>query len=727
MGRLVIVSNRLPVSVEKRKEKLHFARSIGGLATALGSFYKSQPSLWIGWPGIELEKIKGQERDIIAGLQPENCYPVFLRKEDVDDFYHGFCNITLWPLFHYFPQYAVYKEELWQAYHRVNEAFANVVAEAAEDGDVIWIQDYHFMLLPKLIRDRLPKAAVGFFLHIPFPSFEIFRLLPWRSQILEGLLGADLVGFHTYDYTWHFINSVRNLLGYQVAMGQITTPDRIIKADVFPIGIDYENYANAAQNSEVQAEVSKFREKIGDRKIILSVDRLDYSKGIPNRLEGFSLFLEKHPEYREKIIFILVVGPSRITVEHYAQLKKRMEELVGEINGKHGIIGWMPIWYLHTPLSFRSVIALYNMADVCLVTPLRDGMNLVAKEYLSTKTDGKGVLILSETAGAAKELGEAVSINVNNVEEIAEALAAALAMPEEEQRERNRAMQQRIRLYSVGRWADDFINSLLNTRKIQDELGAKKLDAESGNKIVSDYQKSQRRLILLDYDGTLVPFASTPEEARPDSELIELLNKFSRNTNNRVVLISGRNRSNLEKWFGGLDIALVAEHGAWVKEKGKDWEMIETLTSGWKNEIRPILELSMDRIPGTFIEEKDFSLAWHYRQADPKISSLRAREIVNDLLNVTANYNLHVLEGSKVVEVKDARVTKGRAALRWISQQTWDFILAIGDDSTDEDMFKVLPATAWSIKVRFGMSVAKFTLDSPSEVRSLLKEMIGKS
>ncbi|MFC1992619.1 bifunctional alpha,alpha-trehalose-phosphate synthase (UDP-forming)/trehalose-phosphatase [Chloroflexota bacterium] len=724
MPKLVIVSNRLPVSVEKKRSGLHYESSVGGLATGLGSFYKSFDCVWIGWPGIDLEKIKGEEDEVEAKLQAEGCYPLFLSEHDVEDFYHGFCNNTIWPLFHYFSQYVVYGKELWQSYVRVNEAFANAVVEVAEEDDIIWVHDYHLMLLPELVRQKLPGATIGFFLHIPFPSFEVFRMLPWRKEILEGLLGADLVGFHTYDYARHFLDSVHNLLGYEAFMGQIITAERAIRTDVFPMGIDYERYHSAAQRRRVQTEASKVRARLGDCKIILSIDRLDYTKGIVERLEAFRIFLERNPGQREKLVLVLVVVPSRTKVEQYAQLKSRVDELVGAINGKYGSISWTPIWYLYRSIPFHSLIALYNMADVGLVTPLRDGMNLIAKEYVATKIDGKGVLVLSETAGAARELGEAIAINVNNQEEIVEALEEALAMPEEEQIERNRSMQKRLQHYNAMRWAEEFVDRLINAKKLQQEMEAKVLTYEAQGRLINDFQKASRRLLLLDYDGTLVPFSGRPAWAKPTDEVIKLLEEFARSPRNEIVLISGRDKTTLEQWFGGLNIGLVAEHGVWAKEKFMEWKIAETLTSDWKEEVRPLLELCVDRTPASFLEEKDFSLAWHYRRANPRLGSLRARELVNDLLNLTANLNLQVLEGSKVVEVKNAGINKGRAALRWVSREKWDFILSIGDDLTDEDVFKVLPYTAWSIKVRFGASAAKFSLGSSSQVRALLEEML---
>jgi len=724
MQRLLIVSNRLPISVVKKRKGLRFEPSVGGVATGLGAFYKSHNCIWIGWPGIGTKAIRGEKRNIEKRLRAEGCMPVFLPERDIEDYYEGFCNGVIWPLFHYFPMWAVYSRDTWEAYQRVNQTFCDAIVDIAQEDDIIWVHDYQLMLLPQLIREKLPRATIGFFLHIPFPSFELFRLLPWREQILEGLLGADLIGFHTYGYTRHFLYSVHNLLGYDAVMGQITTADRVIRADVFPMGIDYERYSRAARSRTVQTEASKILENLGNRKIILSIDRLDYTKGIIQRLEAFSSFLERNPAQKGKLVLVLVVVPSRAEVEHYALLKRQVDELVGAMNGKYGSSCWTPIWYLYRSLPCRSLVALYSIADVGLVTPVRDGMNLIAKEYIATRTDGRGVLILSETAGAARELGEAIIINVNNQEEMVCALEEALAMPEEEQVEHNRVMQKRLQRYNVNRWAEEFIDRLLDARKVRYEIEVKALTEELQRKLIGDFHRSKRRLIMTDYDGTLVPFAGKPAWAKPGDELIALLEELAENPKNGVVLISGRDRDTMETWFGGLNLGLVAEHGVWLRERGGRWEMIELLASHWKEEVRPMLELWVDRTPGSFIEEKGFSIAWHYRRADPRLGFLRARELVDDLLHLVANLDLQVLEGSKVVEVKNTGVSKGRAAAQWISREKWDFILAIGDDWTDEDIFKVLPDMAWSIKVRFSASAAKYNLASPKGVRALLEEMI---
>ena len=725
MTNMLIVSNRLPSSIIKREGKIRFQPSSGGLVTGLGSFYKSHQSSWIGWTGISQEKLKGEEKEEISKkLASENCHPIFLSQYQIDNYYYGFCNKTIWPLFHYFTQYTIYKKSLWGAYKRVNRSFCDAVINIAKPNDIIWIHDYHLMLLPELIRERLPDATIGFFLHIPFPSFEVFRPLPWRRQIVKGLLGADLVGFHTQDYVEHFLDSVRGMLGYEHTLGQITAGDRVVKVDTFPMGIHYERFAGAANDPEVKKEIKRIQKKIGNRKIIISIDRLDYTKGIPLRLETFDLFLEDYPEYKEKVSLIMVAVPSRTKVEHYMLLKKQVDELVGRINGKYGTIGWTPIWYLYRFLPFHGLTALYNVADVALVTPLRDGMNLIAKEFIATKTDGKGVLVLSEMAGAAKELGEALIVNPNNREKVTQALKEALTMSNEEKIERNEIMRNRLKRYNVVRWANDFKDRLFHIKKLQHELSARRLTVKIKSKLKSDYLKSKQRLILLDYDGTLVPIVEKPEKAKPDDELLKLLKALTQEIRNEVVIISGRDKDTLEKWFTGINTGLIAEHGVWVKEGGRLWEIIEPLKNDWKKEILPILEQCVDRTPGSFIEEKEYSLVWHYRNTDPELGSVRATELKGALLHLTANFNLGVLEGRKVIEIKNIGINKGRTALRWISKKKWGFIIAIGDDWTDEDIFAILPESAYSIKIGLGPSQARFNLDSVINVRSLLKELV---
>ncbi len=725
MKRLLIVSNRLPINVEKHRDKIRFKQSVGGLATGLKSFYKLYNSVWIGWPGITTEEI-GKTDNITKKLRSKfHCYPVYLSGKDVNEYYNGFCNKTIWPLFHYFPQYTTYNEGLWESYIRVNKIFCDSLLEVVEEHDMIWIHDYHLMLLPQLICEKIPNTTIGFFLHTPFPSSEIFRLLPFRNQILEGMLGSDLLGFHTYDYARHFLSSIRTILGIEHTFGQIQTEDYFLKVDVFPMGIDYKRFASAASNKNVQKRKRVFHKRLGNRKIILSIVRLDYSIGILQRLKAFDLFLHENPEFKEKASLILVAVPSRGEVEEYQLLKQQIDELVGQINGKYGTIGWTPIFYLYRVLSFETLIALYSLADVALITPLRDGMNLMAKEFLATKRNEGSVLILSEMAGASEELGEAIIINPNDKRMISDALKEAFSLTDKEIRRRTKELQKRLKRYTVERWAKDFIDNLVSVKELQHELDTKRLIENRKQTIIDKYHKteSNERLLLLDYDGTLTSFASTPEKAKPDKRLLKLLKKLA--DESEVILISGRKKNSLEKWFGKLNVGLVAEHGTWLKEKGKSWELLEPLRNEWKEEIRPILEVYVDRTPRSFIEEKSFSLVWHYRRADPELSYIRAKELSDTLTYLIADSDLGVLEGNKVIEVKNTSITKGKAALHWISKKTWNFILAVGDDITDEDTFSVLPETAYSIKIGLGSSHAQYNLRTPQELREILHDFIA--
>ncbi len=723
MQRILIISNRLPVNLVPDAERFTIQPSVGGLSTGLGSFYSEYDSTWIGWPGIPSEHLsQAQKSEIDTSLEDIGCRPVHLPEAEIEHYYGGFCNSTIWPLFHYFRSLCSWDTCSWDAYVGVNRRFCDAVVAQYRQGDIIWVHDYHLMLLPAMIREQIPGATIGFFLHIPFPSNELFRVLPWREEILKGLLGSDLIGFHTYDYVRHFLNSVRRLVGYEHTYGEIKAGERLIRADTFPMGIDYGRFAGSVHEPGVQQEIHQIREKYTNQRILLSFDRLDYTKGIPQRLKAFDAFLEKNPEWQGRVAMIVVAVPSRTTVSQYQSLKKEVDELIGNIVGKYGTMNWTPIQYFYDVLPFSKLVALYHTADVALVTPLRDGMNLMAKEYLATKEDGRGVLILSEMAGASMELGEAVIVNPFDEDGIVRGIETALVMPEQEQIERNRGMQHRLQRYYVRRWAEDFLQRLTAVRKRQSEREARILSQNLRFHLIREYQESSRRLILLDYDGTLVPFADRPEKAVPDSELATIMRNLTAIPENEVVIISGRDKETLERWFGGFDVGLIAEHGIWIRERGGSWEMIEALNDDWKEEVLPILERFVERTPGTFVEVKNYSLVWHYRKADPGLGAMRAIELKDTLIDFTANRGIDILDGNKVIEVKNASINKGRAAHQWIPRADWDFILAMGDDWTDEYLFEALPQNAYSIKIGLEPSKARFSMVSLDQVRYLLSE-----
>lgn len=729
--RLVVVSNRLPFTVSFKEGVPQFKPSAGGLTTGLWSYLdrKAQDGverpdyLWMGWPGATIPP--EHEAAVRAYGEQFKSSPVFLPEESMDRFYLGFCNKTIWPLFHYFPLLTHYEEDNWQEYRNINRLFGEAVVNALQPDDILWIHDYHLMLLPKLVREKFPEMPIGFFLHIPFPSWEIFRMLPrgWREEIIEGLLGCSLIGFHTHDYVRDFLTSVLRTAGHEHQLGNLTLRDRVVQVETFPMGVEFDRFSEAASSRETELRVEELREKCVGQKVIFSVDRLDYTKGLINRLRGYELFLKNNPQWHGKVVFIISVAPSRIGVDSYQAMKLELEQTVGRIVGDFGNVHWTPLVYQFRNLTFDEIVPLYRLCDVALITPLRDGMNLVSKEFVASRPDQLGVLILSEMAGAAKEMGEAIIINPFHREDFARALEQALTMPVEEQIRRNKLLQERLRRYNVTRWADDFVQALLSTQKTEAARRARLLTGKAYSGMMQQYRAAARRALLLDYDGTLVPFAAEPQLARPDAELIDTLTALGSDPANEVTIISGRPRPTLQEWFGKLPISLIAEHGVWLRSRGEDWRMLKHMTVDWKERVRPILQLYVDRLPGALLEEKDFSLAWHYRRADPEQASLCAKEMVDDLTGYTRNIDVQVFEGNKVIELRNSGVNKGSAAQEWLSGQMPEFILGVGDDWTDEDLFRALPASAFSVRVGVANTAARYYLSGPATVRKMLREL----
>jgi len=722
MSRLIIVSNRLPVKLEEKEGEFNYKTSEGGLATGLGSIYKKNDNLWIGWPGMVVEEVE-QQQTIESDLRKENMHPVFLTETEIKEFYEGFSNETLWPTFHYFNQYAIYEQTLWETYVEVNQKYCDEIVKQANPSDTIWVHDYQLLLLPSMLREKLPESTIGFFQHIPFPSYEVFRLLPWRKELLEGMLGSDLIGFHTYDDMRHFLSSVNRILGYGGMHGWINVGNRSLLVDSFPMGIDYEKYATVAGSEEVLKQEKSFRQKLAAEKIIISIDRLDYSKGIPQRLEAFELFLERYPEFHEKVTLVMQVVPSRDAVEKYKELKEEVDEMVGRINGKYSGIDWNPIQYFYRSYPLETISAFYRMADVALVTPMRDGMNLVCKEFIASKLDQKGVLILSEMAGASKELSDALLINPNDVNKIVDALYQALTMPLQEQQQHMASMQQTLKRYNIHHWVSMFTDRLSYVKIKQMSMETSYLDKPTFEEMCDSYETAGSRLIFLEYDGALVDYRAKPLMARPDDELMSLLERLSSSPKNRVVVVSAREKANMEDWLGHLNLDIIAEHGVWIKQRGAGWKTMMSLMDDWKSDIRLILELYIDRTPGSFFEEKEYSLVWHYRRVETGLGELRARELVNHLNFLASNSNLQVLDGQMAVEIKAQDVSKGKATVHWLNMYPHNFVLAVGDDWGDEEVFKAMPRNAYTIKIGNAYSVAKYHLDSPEEVRSMLEKL----
>lgn len=722
-SRYLIVSNRLPVTASFSDGQLQLRPSTGGLATALAHVHAREGSRWIGWPG----DVSGFDRAIRSKLDTDlkasGMIPVFLTTKQVERFYEGFCNGVLWPLFHYLlDKVRLDAWRDWAAYSEANARFAECVAANYQEGDRIWVHDYHLMLLPALLRRRLPGASISFFLHIPFPASSVFRILPWRREIIEGLLGSDLIGFHTPSYQRQFLASVLRVMGHEIQVDTVTHQGRMVRVGEFPISIDTNHFIEASSTPEVTAAAAEIRKQHGECKILLGIDRLDYTKGLRRRVLAVERLLERSPELIGKFKLIQIAAPSRVKVEAYAQLRRSLDEMIGRVNGRFATIDWSPIHYVFQAWTEADLIPLYRAADAMVVTPTRDGMNLVAKEFVACRGDDDGVLVLSEFTGAAWELGEALQVNPYDIDEIARAIHAAITMPEDERRFRMSRMRKRVMSWTVHDWAASFDRAFSNI--VADNASVRETTALPAREIAR--MKAAKHLALvLDYDGTLVPFARLPELAVPDQELLDLLKALIARPGTELHLASGRSRETLDRWFADLDVALHAEHGCWERARGEtEWKTSVTLDGAWKPKAREIMEAFAARTPGAVVEEKTAGLCWHFRQCEPRFAALQERELRLHLGDLFSNQPVEVLHGNKIVEVRQVGIHKGLivTSLQQAAERG-ALIVAIGDDTTDEDMFKSLPPDGISIHVGPGASRAKYRLDGHPAARALLHEI----
>jgi trehalose 6-phosphate synthase/phosphatase len=724
-GRLLIVSNRLPVTAAVGEDGgVRMTAASGGLATGLRSWYQRSGGLWIGWPGDVAGLTIEQGADLDRQLAERSLAPVWLTRDDIEQSYLGFANRVLWPLFHYLIDRVPVHATGWDAYGRANQAFADEVVRHYRPGDAIWIHDYHLMLLPALLRRRLPAARIGFFLHIPFPSSEVFRTLPWRREVLAGLLGADLVGFHTYAYMRHFLASLLHVEGVEADVDRVRVGTRTARIGVFPMGVDAAAFSTMAADADVRAEVDAIRHEAGDRRILLGIDRLDYTKGIPRRLQSIERLLHREPHLRDAIRYIQVAVPSRIEVDTYQRFRRDVEEQVGRINGQCGTVRSTPVHYIHRAVEVRQLVALYCAADVMLVTPLRDGMNLVAKEFVASRRDEDGVLVLSEFAGAAAELDGAVVVNPYDVEGVAQAIQHALAMPAAERRARMRSLRRRVREHDVSTWAREFLRQLGECHAEPPAYALARSEESLANAIAEARGAAGLRL-LLDYDGTLVPLARAPELAAPDEELLDLIVRLTDTPGLDVEIVSGRPRDTLEAWLGHLPVVLWAEHGFWRRaRRGDGWEAAAHVAPDWMQRIAPILQQFTASTPGSRLEIKRAAVAWHFRGAQREFGARQAHELRLLLGDALSNQPLEVLEGKKVIEVRFRGLSKAVVAQENVTAAPRRVIIAFGDDRTDEDLFRALPASAITVAVGHRLVGARYWVEDPRAVRRVLRSLL---
>ena len=725
-SRLLVVSNRLPLSLHKTNEGQWVTReNSGGLVSALSALLRKTRGIWIGWPGDTGNDGDQQRRAILAEwAAAEFRFAVDLPADVATGFYEGYSNQTLWPVFHYLPSQVRFDPTYWEAYVQANRIFCQTVVNQYQPDDMIWIHDYHLLLLPQMLREALPDAAIGFFLHTPFPSAEMFSVLPRCAELLHGLLGADLLAFQTYRHLQQFRSSLLQILGVESRLVEVPLRGRGIRMEALPIGIASEEYAGLLSGG--QAAMQHYIDWVArytGQKVILAVDRLDYTKGIPERLRAYARLLESKPDLKKRVVLIQIAVPTREGIDGYQNLRAEVNELVGQINGRLGTLDWTPVVYINRAIDRGELVGLYGLADICWVGSLRDGMNLVSKEYVACHADGHGVLILSEFAGAAAEMREALLINPFDEERTAAVVARALMMEEPEGKDRMRALHGRVAVNSVFHWGNCFLTALqqaASARRHHFPTVAKPLSLPE---IERAYIHAKSRLLILDYDGTLVPFAGHPKEGVPHPAVLSILAALASDPNNCVALTSGRRAEDLDQWFGMIQgLWLIAEHGAELRRPSSpSWEcLLRSIAKEWKPTVKPILENFVDRAPGSLLEEKKYSMVWHYRTAEPESAAALANELVLKLEAVLAETDFGVFRGARIVEVRPITANKGHALERlYQNLPRPDFTLAVGDDLTDEGLFKRL-VDAWTVHVGPGDTCAAFVVPDVEAVCRML-------
>ena len=684
---IVVVSNRLPFSFQRTTKGLEPHPSPGGLVSSLGPVLRKRGGTWVGWPGIE---VRDGERISPRG-EAYRISPVLLNDKEINRYYHGLSNRTLWPMMHSMPGRARFDQREWDTYVRVNERFAESAVAVAADAGLIWVHDYQLMLTPTWIRSALPDTRLAFFNHIPFPPYDVFRVLPWTRELLRGLLACDLVGFHVRAYAQNFLDCAERSLGARIDREALLVEygDRTTRVGAFPLGIEFELFESLASEAP--------RGRKAEHKIVLGVDRLDYTKGIPERIHAFERLLERHPEHREKVVLLQIAVPSRSQVAEYRELKREIDEIVGNVNGRFATADWSPIRYLYRSFSQQQLAAVYRDADVGLVTPLRDGMNLVAKEFVACQVGDPGVLILSQLAGAADTMREALMVNPVDIDGTAEAIHRALTMDEAERISRASALRAREQRDNVDAWVESFLRNAVGARASLSPFTDKDFSAW-----LSDFIGSHRLALFLDYDGTLCPLQDHPSQSKLSPPMRRTLNVCAERDDTDVAIISGRALRDIRSMVGNNQLSYAGNHG--LEMSGPDMpefvhEDLVHYRARAEELAEELKELSVD---GAWIEAKGPTLTYHYRAVPenrrPALVN-RAHEIINQ-----AGYQAR--DAHCAVEARPPiGWDKGRAVLHVLRTRygpSWSEsvrVVYVGDDQTDEDAFRFLAGLAMTFRV----------------------------
>ena len=715
---MLVVSNRLPVDYEAGPDgETQWRSSPGGLVTALEPVMRATDGAWVGWAGVADREFDPFEHDGISII------PVPVSARELVEYYEGFSNDTLWPLYHDVIAPPSFHREWWDAYVRVNRRFAEAAARAASDGAVVWVQDYQLQLVPRMLREKRPDLVIGFFNHIPFPAYGIYSQLPWRRQVLDGLLGADVIGFQRAADAGNFSRAVRRLFGYTTRGTVIDVPDgeqstRRVVARHFPISIDAAGFEAIARRPEVQARAREIRESLGNPEtIMLGVDRLDYTKGIRHRIKAFSELLRDGRLNVEDALLVQVASPSRERVQTYRQLRDEIELAVGRVNGDFSTLGHQAIAYLHHGYPREEMVALYLAADVMLVTALRDGMNLVAKEYVACRFDDDGVLLLSEFTGASDELRQAVLVNPHDIDGLKDAIVEAARMPKRERARRMRALRKRVRDNDVAKWSARFLEALTGAGIITPGISDPLLAA------LNRIAETERLLVALDFDGTLAPLVDRPEDARATARARAAVERLASSDDTRVAIVSGRALDSLNQVAsppGGT--LLSGSHGVELQlDAGVATIDLRDAELAKLDRLSSIVEGVAEGTAGAWIERKPAGLALHTRRLSKEAGTAlqhEARERVDgELIGIT------VRTGKAVLEFAVRSSDKGESLTRLRQHVGATATIYVGDDVTDEDAFATLDAEDVGVKVGQGKSIAGYRVRSPEDVAELLERL----
>lgn len=719
--RVVFCSAKLPFVMRKRKGQYTLQETVGGVASAVGSVYQAYESSWYG--SLDLpSRIQAKSKTTIQRLaQQHNCHTVLLKNQSLLKKAETFCQKTIWPLFHYRPESATFDNQTWADYQEFNKAYFESIRKQIKPTDTIWIHDHQLMLLPRLIRREFPDVSIGFFLHTPFPSFEVFRLLPWRREMLNGMLGADLIGFHIYEYTRHFQSSLFRIIGLEAKLGSVVTGNRLVHTDSFSLGVDFNAFAQIRETSAYERALDKLEEKANGYRTVLSIDRLDPSRGIIEKVETITQLLEQYANLRGKVLFFIRTfgGTNSEELRNYA---KAVKVRVDACNKRFARKDWEPIIHQHADSSRTEMAALYNIADVLLVGSLRDGMNLIGKEYVAARKNEKGVIVLSEFAGGARELSEAILINPYDSKGSMAALAAAINMPARKQIATFTRMKHRQQRNTALNWSVTFMESLRHVKERQAAIQSHSFNNRVATKIQASYRSARKRLLLFDYNGTLVPVPKDGRTKPPPASLLELLERLATVRNNHVAIITDNSRVMIDHWFHRHPVDLIACSDAAYRRNGQ-WSEEPELATAWQEDARPILERYVIRTPGSYIDEKRYALIWHFENAEKELGEVRSRELIEDLRSFAGMENLQVNEVGRLIEIRNAESHKASMLQNYLADTEYDFIFAVGDDQSNEAMFTVLPDGAVTVRIGSTLTSAHYNMTDHTRLLSFLSDL----